>query len=67
MRSFELNEKEEKRFLSFYNKKKKEWKKKDPEKIIIITFCFTPTGIGDNITLKCFDGEEKDITDYDSW
>lgn len=29
---------------------------------------FTPTGIGDGVTLECgFCGEKKDITDYDMW
>ena len=35
-----------------------------------ITYCFTPTGIGDNIRVIIKLGEvviEKDITDYDSW
>ena len=35
-----------------------------------ITYCFTPTGIGDNVTVIIKVGEvtiEKDITDYDSW
>lgn len=35
-----------------------------------VTYCFTPTGIGDNITIVLTIGEqkiEKDITDYDSW
>lgn len=31
------------------------------------TFCFTPTGIGTNETIKCTDGTQIDLTDYDTW
>jgi len=30
------------------------------------TFCFTLTSIGDMVKVKCYCGEEKDLTDYDS-
>lgn len=32
-----------------------------------LTHCFTPTGIGINVTVKCACGELKDITDYSCW
>jgi hypothetical protein len=32
-----------------------------------VTYCFTPTGIGDVVKLKCLCGEVVDITDYDMW
>ncbi len=31
------------------------------------TYSFCPTSLGDIITVKCFCGEEIDITDYGSW
>lgn len=31
------------------------------------TFCFTPTGLGDMIEVKCADGTKLDLTDYDLW
>lgn len=67
-RTFKLNEVEEKRYLAFYRKKKREWKKKEPDRDISFTFCFTPTGIGDAVVVRCdADREEKNITDYKSW
>lgn len=33
-----------------------------------VNYSFTPTGIGDCVKIKCnICGEEKDITDYDTW
>ena len=31
------------------------------------TFCFTPTGIGTIDCVKCTDGEELDLTDFNNW
>ncbi len=31
------------------------------------TYCFTPTGIGTALKVKCACGAEVDATDYDSW
>lgn len=31
------------------------------------TFCFTPTGLGKIIKVKCACGAEIDLTDYDLW
>jgi len=68
MITFELNEKEFKRYKAFYNKKKKEWQKKDSSRQLSFTFSFTPTGIGDTSIVRCnADDEEKNITDFDSW
>ena len=30
-------------------------------------FCFTPTGIGQIIVVKCADGTALDLSDMDSW
>jgi len=32
-----------------------------------LTYCFTPTALGLVIKVKCGCGEEKDVSDYDSW
>lgn len=32
-----------------------------------ISYIFSPTSIGDGITVKCSCGEECDVTDYSSW
>ena len=31
------------------------------------TFCFTPSGIGETQVVKCVDGTELDLTDYDNF
>jgi hypothetical protein len=31
------------------------------------TFCFTPTGLGTIEVVKCADGTELDLTDYDNF
>ena len=47
----------------------REWKKDKvlPQATIggAYTFCFTPTGIGDFITVTCIDGTKLDLTEYD--
>ena len=62
---FTLSEKEEKEYRKWSDLKNKRYKKLDQK--VSYTFCFTPTGIGNSIAVKCSDGTEKDITDYDSW
>lgn len=32
-----------------------------------LTFCFTPTGVGDAIEVRCQCGSKVNITDYESW
>ncbi len=60
---FYLNEVEAKRLEKWQKKIKKKHGKYDS-----FTFKFTPTGIGDNITVyNDLVKKEKDITDYDSW
>jgi len=31
------------------------------------TFCFTPTGLGDIVEVRCVDGTKIDLTDYDNF
>ena len=31
------------------------------------TFCFTPTGLGNMVEVKCADGTKLDLTDSDLW
>ncbi len=33
----------------------------------ILTYCFTPNGIGCVFIVKCACGKEVDCTDYESW
>lgn len=30
-------------------------------------FCFTPTGVGNIVKVKCIDETELDLTDYSKW
>lgn len=60
-RSFELSEAQEKKF--------EEWVK--DKKVTNVgpiggayTFCFTRTGLGTFVIVKCVDGTELDLTDY---
>jgi hypothetical protein len=32
-----------------------------------VTYLFTPTGIGLNVSVRCACGDKVDCTDYDSW
>ena len=31
------------------------------------TFCFTPTGLGTMVEVKCADGTSLDLTEYEYW
>jgi hypothetical protein len=31
------------------------------------SFCFTPTGLGTMVVVKCADGTELDLTEYEYW
>ena len=61
--NFYLNEVEEKRLEKWQKKIKKKHGKYGS-----FTFKFTPTGIGNGISVHSdLENKEKDITDYDSW
>jgi len=65
--AFELNEKEKESLKEAIDAVKVLYGQDVDYKL---TYCFTPTGIGDNITIIIKVGEqkfEKDITDYGSW
>ena len=64
-----LNEKEEKEYIDFVKKHKKcREHSEDCLGNFYLSYKITPTGIGDIIKIKCEQcGEEKDITDIDSW
>ncbi len=32
-----------------------------------LTYCFTPTGIGLAVEIRCACGESKNVTDYEDW
>jgi len=64
MRVFELTDEEEKKF--------NEWRKSKGEVYAgaaggAYEFCFTPTGLGMIVVIKCLDGTELDLTDSDNW
>jgi len=66
--TFEITEKQYKK----YQKWRKAKKKKDGELYVgafggAYSFCFTPTGVGEIVTVKASDGDELDLTDYDLW
>jgi hypothetical protein len=65
---FELNERE-KESAEIFEKKHLNCAKKHPSTIGgAVTYCFTPTGVGLSISIKCnVCNKEKDITDYESW
>ena len=52
-------------------KKFKEWKKDKvlPSTAIggAYTVCFTPTGLGDIVEVRCVDGTSLSLTDYDTF
>jgi hypothetical protein len=52
-------------------KKFKEWKKDKvlPQTAIggAYTICFTPTGLGDIVEVRCVDGTSLSLTDYDTF
>jgi len=66
--TFEITEKQYKK----YQKWRKSKKKKDGELYVgaiggAYSFCFTSTGIGEIVTVKAADGDELDLTDYNTW
>lgn len=55
-----------------YDEWRKEKNKKDGEVYVgaiggAYTFCFTPTGLGDMVVVKCADGTQLDLTEYEYW
>jgi hypothetical protein len=66
--TFEVTEKQYKK----YERWRKAKTKKEGELYVgavggAYTFCFTATGIGEIVTVKAADGDELDLTDYNTW
>lgn len=66
--TFGLTEKQWKK----YQKWRKAKTKKEGELYVgavggAYSFCFTPTGIGEMVTVRAADGEVLDITEYEHW
>jgi hypothetical protein len=58
------------------NKKYDEWRKeknKTKGEVYVgaiggaYTFCFSPNGLGEIVVVKCADGTELDLTEYELW
>lgn len=54
------------------NKKYDVWRKEKGEVYVgaiggAYSFCFTPTGLGYMVVVKCADGTELDLTEYEYW
>jgi hypothetical protein len=67
-RTFILTAKQVERF----DKWRKEKKEKEGEVYVgaiggAYTICFTPTGLGDIVSITCSDGSRLELTDFDSW
>ena len=65
MNKFELSEKQIKKFERW-----RKAKKGDPYSGAAggsYCFCFTPTGIGTIVVVKCVDNTELDLTDFDEF
>lgn len=69
--SFSLTEKQEKQVKSWYKtliKKHPKIFKKEENRFPVISYIFTPTGIGHGVEIyEMHTKERKDITDYGSW
>jgi hypothetical protein len=66
--TFEVTEKQYKKYQRWRNAKKK----KEGELYVgaiggSYSFCFTPTGVGEIVTVQAADGDELDLTDYNTW
>ena len=51
-------------------KKYQKWRKKKNGEVNVgsaYSFCFTPSGIGMIECVKCSDGTELDLTDFEKW
>ncbi len=61
--TFELSPEQAKKF--------KDWQEAKPKEVYVgaiggaYEFCFTPTGVGLIIVIKCADGTELDLTEYE--
>ena len=74
---FELTEKEYQKYTEWADtheckfRIKKEWMSKPMRYVGPIggedTFCFTPTGLGTAVKVKCACGAEINLTNYDEW
>ena len=67
MNKFELTDEQEAKFQAWRKKKNK----KNKGEVYVgavggaYTFCFTPTGIGTLVVVKCADETELDLTEYE--
>lgn len=68
-RSFGLNNEEDKMLFEWLYKHDETCPLKHNQGAIggRLTYCFTPTGLGDVIKVKCSCGEEIDLTIYEDW
>lgn len=66
---FELNEKELEKFNKWNEKHKKNCPLYGKDGAIggRLNFCFTPTGLGYLINVKCKCGKEINLTDFSDW
>ena len=71
MITFEIDDKQEKKFEHWNKKHKKkcEYLKSDKQSTegVRLIYSFTPTGLGTIVTVKCLCGEECDLTDSGNW
>lgn len=65
--SFEVTPEQQAQFNAWREKKNKKIRSKGELPNNTYTWCFTPTGIGLGLTVKCSDGTEIDLTEYDKW
>ena len=65
--TFTLDPDEIEKFDKWRAKKNAKIRKKGELPNNIYTYCFTPTGIGTGVVIKCSDGTELDVTDYSNW
>ncbi len=67
MKTFNMSDKEEQRYREWYEKHNDICSVKKEGKQTYLTFHFTPTGIGDCITINCSCGYKTNVTDWESW
>ena len=66
-KTFTLGPDEIEKFNKWREKKNTKIRKKGETPNNMYTYCFTPTGVGMAVVIKCSDGTKLDVTDYGKW
>jgi len=67
MISFDLSDDQIKKLRQWDDQHRCGYKQNSGAIVGRLTYCFSPTGLGDICIVKCSCGEEIDLTEYEKW